>query len=252
MKLSLTVPQRRVAAAWAVALAFGAGAFHLADLSARVLPRPSPLEELSYYPSGNHLRGAALGHTEAAADLAWLRAVQYYGEHRRTDVRFTRMYHVFDILTTLSPRFVPAYTFGAFALAQEGFDFLSAERLIHKGLENNPASGPLAFEMGFLYFMKPGGRDLRRAAEYFEQASRQADAPPQAARFAAFARQHAGDLMVAWLLWAQVREHSRNHYMREVAEREMDKIRVALETGRRDGVVKRLTTPGVILLPPSR
>jgi hypothetical protein len=246
---SPTVPQRRVAAAWAVALLLGAGAFHLADHAARALPRPNPLEELSYYPSGNHLRSAALGHTESVADLAWLRAVQYYGEHRRTDVRFTRMYHVFDILTTLSPRFVPAYVFGAFALAQEGFDFPSAERLMHKGLENNPDSGPLAFEMGFLYYMRPGGRDLHRAAEYFEQASRQADAPPQASRFAAFARQHAGDLMVAWLLWAEVRETSRNHYLREIAEREMGKIRVALETGRRDRAVRRLSTPGVILLP---
>ena len=87
--------------AWAAAFAFWVLAFALAGAGYRLLPRPQPLEELSYYPSGNHLRPATLGHEETAADLGWIRAVQYYGEHRRTDNRFVRMRHVFDILTTL-------------------------------------------------------------------------------------------------------------------------------------------------------
>jgi hypothetical protein len=157
------------------------------------------------------------------------------------------MFHVFDVLTTLSPRFVPAYSFGAFALAQEGFDFPRAEELMLKGMEHNPRSGALAFEMGFLYYVRPGGRDLRKAAEYFERAARQADAPPQSSRFAAFCRQHAGDLRVAYMLWSDVAERSNNQYLKEIAEREMAKILEALETGRREGVVRRLTIPGVLL-----
>jgi TPR repeat protein len=188
-----------------------------------------------------------LGHAETAADVAWLRAVQYYGEHRRTDLRFTQMGHVFDILTSLAPHFVPAYIFGAFALAQEGFQFSEAERLMLKGIENNPTSGALAFEFGFLYYVRPGGRDLHQAAAYFEQAAEQADGPPQAARFAAFARQHAGDLRVAQQLWLDVYEHSRNRLMREMAERELVKIQEALETGHAEIAVKKLTTPRVLL-----
>jgi len=232
--------------AWGVALVLGTGACVLADAAWKTLPRPEPLEELSYYPSGEHLRPATLGHAESAADLAWLRAVQYYGEHRRTDMRFTRMDHVFEILTSLSPHFVPAYVFGAFALAQEGFEFERAERLMLKGLEDNPRSGILAFEMGFLYYVRPGGRDLRRAAELFEQAARQPDGPPQSARFAAFARQHAGDLRVAFELWHHVAETSDNLYLREMAEREITRIREAWRTGRTQVAVKRLTTPRVI------
>ena len=94
--------------AMACGLAFGAGAFVLAQVAWIGLPRPQALEELAYYPSGVHLRPATLGHADAAADLAWLRAVQYYGEHRASDNRFERMEHVFDILTTLAPGFVPA------------------------------------------------------------------------------------------------------------------------------------------------
>jgi Flp pilus assembly protein TadD len=234
-------------AAWVLALSCGAAAALLAGFAYRELPRPHPLEELSYYPSGRHLAPATLGHAETAADLAWLRAVQYYGEHRQTDNRFNRIYHVFDILTTLSPGFVTAYVFGAYAMAQEGLDFPRAEELMLKGLETNPNSGRLAFELGFLYYVRPGGRDLRRAAQCFAQAARKPDGPPASARFAAFARQNSGDLRVAYELWSQVRERSENRLLREMAEREMGKIREALQTGRTELAVKRLTTPGVLV-----
>jgi TPR repeat protein len=193
----------------------------------------------------------SLGHSETAADLAWLRAVQYYGEHRATDLRFTRMEHVFDILTTLSPGFLPAYVFGGFALAQEGGDVAAGERLLLKGLEANPLSGALAFELGFFYYVRPGGRDLPRAAEYFEQAARQPDAPPGAARFAAFAHEHAGNLGVAYALWHEVYTRSPNRYMREIAEREMRAIREALDRGRRDRLARPLGVPRVEVRPAS-
>jgi tetratricopeptide (TPR) repeat protein len=239
--------RRRVAIAWAFALGFGAAACALAATAHRLLPEANPLEELAYYPSGNHLRAAVFGHDEAAADLAWLRAVQYYGEHRTTDNRFDRMPHVFDILTTLAPRFVSPHVFGAFAMAQEGGDFAGAERLMKKGIDANPKSGRLAFEMGFLYYVRPGGRDLRHAAEYFEQAARQADAPPASARFAAFAHQHAGDLRVAYELWSAVERESPNRFMREIAERNLEDIRAAIAQGRNDLAVRRLTTPRVMI-----
>lgn len=236
---------RRSLASWGVALVLGTAAFHLAALLARELPRPHPLEELSYYPSGRRLRLATLGHTETFADLAWMRAVQYYGEHRRTDMRFTRLFHVFDILTSLSPRFIPAYVFGSFALAQEGGEFARAEALMLKGIEANPGSGWLAFELGFLYYVKPGGRDLERAAEYFERAARLPDGPPSARRFAAYVRQNAGDLALARALWSEVARSSGNRYLQEMAEREIGKIDDALKTGRTELARRRLSTPTV-------
>ena len=235
--------------AWAAAVVFGAGACGLAAHAAATLPGPVPFEELAYYPSGQALQPATLGHAESAADLAWLRAVQYYGEHRTTDLKFERMYHVFEILTSLSPRFVPAYVFGGFALAQEGRDFDHAAQLMTKGIEANPTSGNLAFELGFLYFVRPGGRDLRNAAAYFEQAARQPDAPPLARRFAAYVRQNAGDLHLAYELWSGVAQHSENKYLREMAEREMLKIRVALLTGNTSLAQRKLTTPVVLIKP---
>lgn len=237
----------RQALAWALALSLGAGVFRLAEWAWTAVPRVSPLEELAYYPSGQHVRPATLGHAETAADFAWLRAIQYYGQHRRSDNRFDHLYHVFDILTTLAPRFESAYVFGAFALAQEGRNFPRAEALLRKGMQNNPRSGRLAFEAGFLYYVKPNGRDLARAAECFELAAQLPGRQDAARRFAAFCRQNSGSLAVAYALWQQVRETSPNAYMRDIAEREMTRIRAAMTTGRNDLARAKLSTPVVIL-----
>lgn len=239
--------RRRQLAAASLAMVLAAGVFGLAGWAWRAVPRVSPLEELAYYPSGQHVRPAALGHAESAADLAWLRAIQYYGEHRKTDNRFDHLYHVFDILTTLAPGFESAYVFGAFALAQEGRNFVHAEALMRKGLDRNPRSGRLAFELGFLYYVKPNGRDLARAAEAFDMASRLPGQPEVARRFAAFCHQNTGSLAVAYALWQQVRETSENAYMREIAEKEMERIREAITTGRKDLARARLATPVVIV-----
>lgn len=239
----------RQLAAGTLALALGLVVFRMADWASRAIPRVSPLEELAYYPSGQHVRPATLGHTETAADLAWLRAIQYYGEHRKLDNRFDHLYHVFDILTTLAPRFESAYVFGAFALAQEGRNFSQAEALLRKGLESNPRSGRLAFEMGFLYYVKPNGRDLPRAAECFEVAAQLPGRPEVARRFAAFCRQNSGSLAVAYALWQQIRDSSANTYLREIAEKEMARIREAIESGRNDLARARLSTPVVIVRP---
>jgi hypothetical protein len=231
-------------AAAGVAVGLAAAVFALADWSWRAVPRVSPLEELSYYPSGQHVRPATLGQAETAADLAWLRAIQYYGQHRGTDNRFDHLYHVFDILTTLAPRFESAYVFGAFALAQEGRSFRQAEALMLKGCENNPRSGLMAFETGFLYYVKPNGRDLEHAAEYFELSANLPGHPEAASRFAAFCRQNSGSLVVASALWREVRDHSANAYLREIAEKELARISEAIRTGRKDLARARLSTPG--------
>lgn len=237
----------RMAIAWGVALVLGAGATGVARWASNVLPHRQPLEELAYYPSGRALRPATMGHAETAADLAWLRAVQYYGEHRKSDLRFLHMEKVFDVLTSLAPRFEGPYVFGAFALAQEGRDFAAAERLMLKGIAANPRSGRLAFELGFLYFVRPGGRDLEKAAASFERAARLPGGPPQAMRFAAYTRQHAGGLALALVLWDEVRRTSPNRLLREMAEREIAELQDALRTGRTEHTVRKLSTPVVLI-----
>jgi TPR repeat protein len=118
-----------------------------------------------------------------------------------------------------------------------------------KGIEDNPRSGALCFELGFLYFVRPGGRDLHKAAQYFEIASHQPDSPAQARRFAAYARQNSGDLVVSYELWLEVYRSTQNRFLRESAARELRRITQAMQSGRVDVARHRLGVPQVLLLP---
>ncbi len=188
----------------------------------RVLPRAEPLGELAYYPSGTWLKQAALGEATAWSDLLWLRAVQYYGQHRQVDNDFTKMAHVFDIITTLDPRFRSAYLFGGTSLCQEGRQFEAGVKLLEKGMRANPRDWSYPFELGFVHYV--GKKNLTRATFDFAQAARQPGAPDYCQRFAAWSGQKAGYEVVSFELWRQVAETTDNAYMRDKAIESLRKL----------------------------
>ena len=179
------------------------------------LPRHEPLAELSYYPSGTWLAEAAMGDATSWSDLLWLRAVQYYGLHRETDNTFVQMAHVFDVVTSLDPRFQNAYVFGGTSLCQEGKQFDAGVRLLEKGARNNPTAWVYPFELGFVHYL--GKRNLTRATFEFAQAARQPNSPDYCQRFAAWSGQRAGYEAVSVELWRQVAETTDNAILRDKA-----------------------------------
>ena len=206
---------RSIALALGVFVVCAGLAITQAHLAVAKLPRPEPLAELSYYPSGRWLAPAALGERAAWSDLMWLRAVQYYGLHRETDNEFLKMGHVFDIVTTLDPRFRSAYVFGGTSLCQEARQFEAGVRLLEKGQRNNPTEWIYPFELGFVHYL--GKRDLTRATFDFAQAARQPNAPDYCQRFAAWSGERAGYEAVSVELWRQVAETTDNAILRERA-----------------------------------
>lgn len=179
------------------------------------------VDELLYYPSGVWVRQAALGFETAAADVAWLRGIQYYGEHRLSDQRYDMIGHVMGIVTELDPRFTEAYVFGGFVLAQELRQPERGLELLERGMRANPDDWRLAFETGFLHYV--GTKDRQAAARYFTHASRLPGHPDYVERFAAFANQRAGNAGMAILLWKRI-EATGNKYMQEVARRELKRL----------------------------
>lgn len=180
-----------------------------------------PGEELLYFPSGVFVKQASLGYETAAADAAWLRAIQYYGEHRITDQRYHRIGHIMSVVTDLDPRFESPYVFGAFVLAQELRRVDDGLALLEKGRRANPESWRLAFETGFLHYVCR--HDYAAAASCFTQAARLPGHPDYVERFAAFASQRAGNRDMAVLLWRRVLATG-NKYMQEVARRELGRL----------------------------
>ncbi|MEK7348700.1 MAG: hypothetical protein AABZ94_07480 [Candidatus Eisenbacteria bacterium] len=207
-------------AALAVAGALLAGAGMLQGSYRAQRGAPS-VDELLYYPSGVWVRQAALGYETAAADVAWLRAIQYYGEHRLSDQRYDMIGHVMGIVTELDPRFTEAYVFGGFVLAQELRQPQRGLELLERGMRANPDDWRLAFESGFLHYV--GTKNYEAAARYFTRASRLPGHPDYVERFAAFTNQRAGNAGMAILLWKRI-EATGNKYMQEVARRELKRL----------------------------
>jgi hypothetical protein len=207
----------------AASLVGGAGYLH-AHFRTRLLGAGT--HELLYYPSGVWVRQASLGYETLAADLAWLRGIQYYGEHRLTDQKFDMIGHVMGIVADLDPRFLQPYVFGAFVLAQEMKRPERGLALLERGMAENPGRWELAFEAGFLHYV--ARHDYVEAGRYFSRAAHLPGHPEYVERFAAFAQQRAGNDAMAILLWKRVLATG-NKYMQEVAKREIAR----LETGGR-------------------
>lgn len=207
-----------VAVVGALALVAAAGLLHGSYRSARGTKN---VDELLYYPSGVWVRQATLGYETAAADVAWLRGIQYYGEHRINDQRYDMIGHVMGIVADLDPHFIQPYVFGAFTLAQELKQPARGLELLERGLRENPDSWRLAFEIGFLHYVCL--HDYAAAGRYFARAARSPEAPDYVARFAAWSNQRAGNTALAILLWKRV-EETGNRYMQEVARRELSRL----------------------------
>jgi tetratricopeptide (TPR) repeat protein len=173
------------------------------------------VEELTYYPSGKLLKVADLGFSSLVADAMWLRGIQYFGEHRKTDRRYPLAEHIFSTITDVDPEFTGAYRFGAMVLSDEVGAPGVAVDLLRKGLRAGAGSWEIPFDIGFTYFIALG--DYERAAHYFKLASRFAKAPEITRRFAASAYRRAGRADLARELWQEIVKSSSNRVMRESA-----------------------------------
>jgi tetratricopeptide (TPR) repeat protein len=187
--------------------------------------------EVLYLPSGRFVEQAALGYRDLAADVLWFKMVQYYGGFRlgANDLAFFR--HLVDVITDLDPNFTFAYVFGALIIAEDLGRFDQGISFLEKGIRNNPAEWWLPFELGFLYYVY--ARDYDKAVSYFERAAALPGAGPQAARFAAFAAGKAGHFETSIAMWEELARSSDNPYIRDLAERYIEKLKTGVFPGMR-------------------
>ncbi len=127
-------------------------------------------ESLLYLPTGRFIKSAVLGFDELAADILYVKAIGYFGGHYLSDREYEWLYHILDVVTTLSPAFKDPYEFGAIILALEAGEIENSNRLLKKGIKHSPRYWRFPFYLGFNYFFYLG--DYQSAAFYMERASR--------------------------------------------------------------------------------
>ncbi|MGQ9844006.1 MAG: tetratricopeptide repeat protein, partial [Spirochaetota bacterium] len=184
--------------------------------------------ELMYFPSGFAVKSLSLGFYVPLADLVWLRFIQYYGEHRMTDARFDLMYHILDILTTLDPYFVHAYTLGALMLTHDANRPDQAKSLLKKGMRQDYDEWRIPFIYGFIHYVFL--RDYKTALSYFCLSSKSPRAPDMPKRWAGYiALKRLRDTKTALALWIDMYNNAKNPEEKRIAEMYIQEARMELD-----------------------
>ena len=186
-----------------------------------------PQEEALYLWSGKHVKMIAPGFEGIAADLYWLRTVQYFGGQRTysRDKNFALLYPLIDITTTLDPRLEIAYRYGAIFLSegapvgagrpQEGI------AILERGARALPGSWRLRQDLGFFHFIFL--KDAEKASEVLMEASRIPGAAFWLEAMAADLLAKGGDREKSRRMWRQMYEQAEEGIMKANA---LDRLQV--------------------------
>jgi hypothetical protein len=189
-----------------------------------------------YLPSGKFIEQTSLGYREVAADWVWFQAVQYFGGYAKKEHDLAYFGGLINIVTDLDPHFLFPYIFGAIVLSQDMGDLERGVEVLKKGMRRNPTAWEIPFEIGFLYYVD--ARDSERAARYFELAARLPGGSDRARRFAAFVHSKAGHRETSIRMWEEIARQSEQPYMREMAERYIEKLRGHAQDKRTEPLVE--------------
>ena len=165
-------------------------------------------EEVLYLWSGTHVKRLFPGFEGLAADIYWLRTVQYFGGQRlfAEGRRFDLLRPLIEITTTLDPRLEMAYRYGAIFLSEpsptgagrprEGIEILEA------GVRNLPGSWRLRQDLGFFEYVYL--HDAQRAAAILNEAAELPGAAFWLRTLAADLLVKGGDRAAARRMWQQM------------------------------------------------
>jgi hypothetical protein len=205
-----------------------------------------------YITSGAVVRRLSVAYAPLAADLYWIRSLQYYGGTKRRLAsepavptpppalaaepveQYPLLYPLLDLTTTLDPRFNVAYRFGSVFLAEPfpngpGRPDLAIV-LLEKGLRDRPDKWEYMQDIGFVHYWYR--QDYRAAATWFDRASRVPGAPWWLKSLAATTLLRGGDRRSSRQMWTAIRESAEVDWLKQDAERRLLQLRALDEIDR--------------------
>jgi hypothetical protein len=178
-------------------------------------------EEVLYLWSGAQVKRLFPGFEGLAADIYWLRTVQYFGGERlfAANKRFALLEPLIDITTTLDPRLEIAYRYGAIFLSEPPPTGAGRPRegvaVLEKGVRNVPGSWRLRQDLGFFYYIYL--HDSKRAAAVLNEASDLPGAAFWLRMLAADVLAKGGERANSRLMWQQMYEQAEPGIMKDNA-----------------------------------
>ena len=218
-----------------------AAAARLQAVREREYPPTFDDEDTVEVSSGAGLRRLTGAFNGLAADVYWIRAIQYYGGAKSRLAssiapdpppsialdEYRQLYPMLNITTSLDPRFSIAYRFGSVFLA-EAFPAGAgrpdlAIKLLEKGLREQPDKWEYMEDVGFIHYWYR--HDFRAAAQWFDRAAHTAGAPWWLASMAATTLAEGGDRRSSRLMWEAIRQTAENDWLRNNAEHRLLQLR---------------------------
>lgn len=185
-----------------------------------------------YVRSAGAIARAVLSFDALAADLYWIRAIQYYGGTKLSeaaDKSYVLLYPLLDLTTSLDPQFSLAYRFGAIFLAEAppdgpGRPDLSLA-LLQKGLAANPGRWQYAMDIGFVHYWWL--QDYKTAAAWFDRAAGMPGGSWWLRSLAAVTLAEGGDRRSSRQMWQQILETADHDWLRNNARLKLAQLDVA-------------------------
>jgi hypothetical protein len=235
----------RLAAAIVLVITLMAAAVWVQAARERAYPPLEEEEATLYVTSPVAVRRLSLAYTALAADLYWIRALQYYGGTKRRlesewpqlapppmlaadpSAGYPLLYSLLDLTTSLDPRFNVAYRFGAVFLAEPypggpGRPDL-AVTLLEKGLRERPDKWEYMQDIGFVHYWY--NHDYRAAAAWFEKGSFVPGGPWWLRSLAATTLAQGGDRRSSRQMWLAIRQSAETDWLRKDADRRLTQLR---------------------------
>ena len=228
--------------ALAVAVLLLAAAAGVQAAHDRAFPSIEAEDAPIYIASPVALRRLTAGFNTLAADLYWIRAIQYYGgAKRRLDSQtspeppsaledqsdYQHLYELLDMTTSLDPRFDIAYQFGSVFLAENypagpGRPDL-AIKLLQKGIRERPDKWQYMQDIGYVYYWYL--TDYKLAADWFQRASDVPGAPNWLKPLAATTLSQGGDRRTSRAMWLSILGTADLDWLKTQAERRLLQLR---------------------------
>lgn len=229
---------RQTAAGLAMITVLMSGAIAMARARDRTYPLAAASDRSLYFTSAETLGRMALGFRALAADLYWMRSLQYFGDvqrgHRLNGVptaaagrtEYDSLYPLLDVTTSLDPRFNLAYRFGAIFLSEPlpsgpGRPDL-AIKLLEKGLRAQPDRWEYMHDIGYVHYW--WDHDYIAAADAFRKASEMPGAPVWLKPLAATTLVAGGDRRSSRTIFSALRESAEIDWLKRDAERRLAQL----------------------------
>lgn len=149
----------------------------------------SAADEVLFVTDSSTVSLMSLGYKQAAADIIWLRSIQYFVAHLMTDRRYPWLEHFIYQIIELDERFKQVYLWAGSCLLYGGEitvdKVMASNRIYEEALKRFPNDYEPAYRLGMNYFSELRVSDPQEQQRYkamgiayFERASQAPDAPP--------------------------------------------------------------------------